>query len=165
MPDLARSADDCALGHSRPGRSQRLSGRDRACLQGCLPDAVSAHRRLHSAAAALARSAQPAVEAERNWPPSGRDHEDHGAELMPSLARRAVSECLGTAFLLAAVVGSGIMAAKLAGGNNAIALLCNTLPTSAILVVLILIFGPLSGAHFNPAVSLAFALQGALPWR
>jgi len=83
---------------------------------------------------------------------------------MPSLARRAVSECLGTAFLLAAVVGSGIMAAKLAGGNNAIALLCNTLPTGAILVVLILIFGPLSGAHFNPAVSLAFALRGGLPW-
>ncbi len=84
---------------------------------------------------------------------------------MPPLAQRAVSECLGTAFLLAAVVGSGIMAAKLAGGNNAIALLCNTLPTGAILVVLILIFGPLSGAHFNPAVSLAFALRGALPWR
>jgi glycerol uptake facilitator-like aquaporin len=83
---------------------------------------------------------------------------------MPSLAQRAVSECLGTAFLLSAVVGSGIMAAKLAGGNNAIALLCNTLPTGAILVVLILIFGPLSGAHFNPAVSLAFALRGALPW-
>jgi glycerol uptake facilitator-like aquaporin len=83
---------------------------------------------------------------------------------MPSLAQRIVSECLGTAFLLAAVVGSGIMAAKLAGGNDAIALLCNTLPTGAILVVLILIFGPLSGAHFNPAVSLAFALRGALPW-
>ncbi len=84
---------------------------------------------------------------------------------MPSLAQRAVSECLGTAFLLTAVVGSGIMAAKLAGGNTAIALLCNTLPTGAILVVLILIFGPLSGAHFNPAVSLAFALQRVLPWR
>ncbi len=83
---------------------------------------------------------------------------------MPSLAQRAISEGLGTAFLLAAVVGSGIMAAKLAGGNNAIALLCNTLPTGAILVVLILIFGPLSGAHFNPAVSLAFVLRGALPW-
>jgi glycerol uptake facilitator-like aquaporin len=83
---------------------------------------------------------------------------------MPSLAQRAVSECLGTAFLLAAVVGSGIMAAKLAGGNTALALLCNTLPTGAILVVLILIFGPLSGAHFNPAVSLAFALRGELPW-
>jgi glycerol uptake facilitator-like aquaporin len=83
---------------------------------------------------------------------------------MPSLARRSLAEGLGTAFLLAAVVGSGIMAAKLAGGNGALALLCNTLPTSAILTVLILIFGPLSGAHFNPAVSLAFAVRGELPW-
>jgi glycerol uptake facilitator-like aquaporin len=83
---------------------------------------------------------------------------------MPSLAQRAFSEWLGTAFLLAAVVGSGIMAQKLAGGNGALALLCNTLPTGAILVVLILIFGPLSGAHFNPAVSIAFALRRELPW-
>jgi glycerol uptake facilitator-like aquaporin len=83
---------------------------------------------------------------------------------MPSLAQRSLAEALGTAFLLAAVVGSGIMAAKLAGGNGAIALLCNTLPTGAILTVLILIFGPLSGAHFNPAVSLAFAVRGELPW-
>src|SRR5580704_19138781 len=83
---------------------------------------------------------------------------------MASLAQRTFSEWLGTAFLLAAVVGSGIMAAKLAGGNGAIALLCNTLPTGAILVVLILIFGPLSGAHLNPAVSLAFALRRELPW-
>lgn len=85
--------------------------------------------------------------------------------MMSSLARRAASECLGTAFLLATVVGSGIMAAKLAGGNDALALLCNTLPTGAILVVLIVILGPVSGAHFNPAVSLAFALERALPWR
>src|SRR5580704_9478675 len=83
---------------------------------------------------------------------------------MASLAQRTFSEWLGTAFLLAAVVGSGIMAQKLAGGNGAIALLCNTLPTGAILTVLILIFGPLSGAHFNPAVSLAFAVRGELPW-
>jgi glycerol uptake facilitator-like aquaporin len=83
---------------------------------------------------------------------------------MPSLAQRAFSEWLGTAFLLAAIVGSGIMAQKLAGGNGALALLCNTLPTGAILVVLILTFGPLSGAHFNPAVSLGFALRGELPW-
>ena len=68
------------------------------------------------------------------------------------------AEALGTAFLLAAVVGSGIMAQKLSGGNVALALLGNTLPTGAMLVVLILIFGPVSGAHFNPAVSLAFAL-------
>src|ERR1700760_1883541 len=81
-----------------------------------------------------------------------------------SLARRLVAEWLGTAFLLAAVVGSGIMAQKLAGGNGALALLCNTIPTGAILVVLILTFGPLSGAHFNPAVSVAFALRGELPW-
>jgi glycerol uptake facilitator-like aquaporin len=83
---------------------------------------------------------------------------------MPTLARRLVCEGLGTAFLLAAVVGSGIMAQKLSGGNDALALLGNTLPTGAILVVLILIFGPLSGAHFNPAVSIAFALRRELAW-
>jgi len=83
---------------------------------------------------------------------------------MPSLARRIFSEWLGTAFLLAAVVGSGIMAERLAGGNVALALLCNTIPTGAILVVLILVFGPLSGAHFNPAVSIAFAMRRELPW-
>jgi glycerol uptake facilitator-like aquaporin len=84
---------------------------------------------------------------------------------MPSPARRIVAEWLGTAFLLAAVVGSGIMAQKLSGGNAALALLCNTIPTGAILVVLILIFGPVSGAHFNPAVTLALAYRGELPWR
>jgi glycerol uptake facilitator-like aquaporin len=81
---------------------------------------------------------------------------------MPSLAQRAFAECLGTAFLLATVVGSGVMAAKLAGGNGALALLCNTLPTGAMLVVLILTFGPISGAHFNPAVSMALALRREL---
>jgi glycerol uptake facilitator-like aquaporin len=79
--------------------------------------------------------------------------------------KRIVAEFLGTAFLLAAVVGSGIMAAKLAGGNGAIALLCNTLPTGAILAVLILTFSPVSGAHFNPAVSIAMALRRKMPWR
>jgi ABC-type proline/glycine betaine transport system permease subunit len=78
------------------------------------------------------------------------------------LWRRLLAEGLGTAFLLATVVGSGIMGTKLAGGNIAIALLGNTLPTGAILVVLILIFGPVSGAHMNPAVSLAFALRREL---
>jgi glycerol uptake facilitator-like aquaporin len=83
---------------------------------------------------------------------------------MPSLAQRAASEFLGTALLLAAVVGSGIMAQRLSGGNVALALLCNTIATGAILAVLILMFGAVSGAHFNPAVSLAFALRGKLPW-
>lgn len=81
---------------------------------------------------------------------------------MSSLARRAVAECLGTAFLLAGLVGSGIMAAKLSGGNGALALLCNTLPTGAILTVLIVTFGPVSGAHFNPAVSIAMAMRHEL---
>jgi glycerol uptake facilitator-like aquaporin len=83
---------------------------------------------------------------------------------MPTLARRVFSEALGTAFLLAAVVGSGIMAQRLAGGNVALALLCNTLATGAMLAVLILIFASTSGAHFNPAVSLAFALRGEIAW-
>ena len=81
------------------------------------------------------------------------------------MVRRAVAEALGTAFLLAAVVGSGIMGERLAGGNVAIALLANTLATGAMLVTLILTFGPISGAHFNPAVTLADASQGGLAWR
>ena len=81
---------------------------------------------------------------------------------MASLGKRAFCEALGTALLLAAVVGSGIMAQRLAGGNVALALLGNTLPTGAMLVVLILIFGPLSGAHLNPAVSVALAMRHEL---
>ncbi len=76
-----------------------------------------------------------------------------------SLARRLAAECLGTGLLVATVVGSGIMGERLAGGNVALALLGNTLPTGAILVVLITILAPISGAHFNPAVSLVFALK------
>lgn len=76
-----------------------------------------------------------------------------------SPARRLLAEVLGTALLLAVVIGSGIMGERLAGGNVAIALLCNTLATGAGLVVLITILGPVSGAHFNPAVTLAFALR------
>lgn len=78
-------------------------------------------------------------------------------------SRRLVAEALGTALLLATVVGSGIMAEQLAGGNVALALLGNTFPTGAILVVLITMLGPVSGAHFNPAVTLVFALRGELP--
>ena len=84
---------------------------------------------------------------------------------MGSLKRRVVGEAVGTAMLLATVVGSGIMGERLANGNVAIALLANTLATGAALVALILTFGPISGAHFNPAVTLADASQGGLPWR
>lgn len=80
------------------------------------------------------------------------------------LRARLVSEFLGTAFLLAAVVGSGIMGEQLAGGNVAIALLANSIATGCALVVLILAFGPISGAHFNPAVTLADAMQGGVRW-
>jgi glycerol uptake facilitator-like aquaporin len=80
------------------------------------------------------------------------------------LKRRLLAEGLGTALLVAVVVGSGIMGERLADGNDAIALLGNTLATGAALVVLILVFGPISGAHFNPVVSLSFALQGQLRW-
>jgi glycerol uptake facilitator-like aquaporin len=82
---------------------------------------------------------------------------------VPSLPQKLGAECLGTAFLLATVVGSGIMAERLADGNVALALLCNTLPTGAILFVLITKFAPISGAHFNPAVTAAFWLRGHLP--
>lgn len=80
------------------------------------------------------------------------------------MSRRLLAEGLGTAILVATVVGSGIMAERLAGGNQAIALLGNTIPTGAILVVIITILGPVSGAHFNPAVSLVFATRGDMPW-
>lgn len=79
------------------------------------------------------------------------------------LTRALVAEALGTALLLTVVVGSGIMGAKLSGGNDALALLGNTLSTGAALVVLITLFGPISGAHFNPAVTLVMALRKDLP--
>jgi glycerol uptake facilitator-like aquaporin len=85
--------------------------------------------------------------------------------VQPDLARRATAEAFGTALLLAAVVGSGIMGERLAGGNVAVALLANTLATGAALVALILTFGAISGAHFNPAVTLADATQGGISWR
>jgi glycerol uptake facilitator-like aquaporin len=82
-----------------------------------------------------------------------------------TLARRVTAEAIGTAFLLASVIGSGIMGERLAGGNIAVALLANTIATGAALVALILTFGPISGAHFNPAVTLADAFQCGIEWR
>jgi glycerol uptake facilitator-like aquaporin len=81
-----------------------------------------------------------------------------------NLRARVVAEFVGTAFLVAAVVGSGIMAERLSGGNIALALLANTIATGAALVALILTFGPISGAHFNPVVSIADAIEGGLAW-
>ena len=80
------------------------------------------------------------------------------------MIRKATSEAVGTAFLLATVVGSGIMGERLSGGNVAIALLANTIATGAGLVALILTFGPISGAHFNPVVTIADAWEGNRPW-
>ena len=103
-----------------------------------------------------------------------RNVEVHGASADASLeppreafgaGRRLLAEALGTAWLLATVVGSGIMAERLSLGNNGVALLANSLATGGSLFVLITIFGPLSGAHFNPAVSLAFAIRRELAWR
>jgi len=84
---------------------------------------------------------------------------------MKSAGPEIAAEFLGTALLVATVVGSGIMAERLAGGNVALALLCNTLPTGAILFVLITMFGPISGAHFNPVVTGVFWCQGEIPGR
>jgi glycerol uptake facilitator-like aquaporin len=83
---------------------------------------------------------------------------------MPHLKHRLLGESLGTALLLAIVIGSGIMAERLSGGNVAVALLANTLATVFGLFILIEVFGPVSGAHFNPAVSLVMSLRGELPW-
>src|ERR1700736_1016220 len=95
--------------------------------------------------------------------PAKFNNEGHAMQL--SLARRTVAEGIGTAMLLAAVVGSGIMGERLAGGNVAIALLANTIATGAALVALILAFGPISGAHLNPVVTLADAMEGGIAWR
>ncbi len=145
---LAWPADDGALGNSRPAET-RARGANRAGLRRRLPDAQSTDRHIQAlrlprstglrCRAAARHRAQP-----RRQPPRPR----------PSDGRRSAAprrrRIVGTAFLLAAVVGSGIMAERLAGGNGAIALLCNTLPTGAMLTVLILMFGPLSGRAFQP---------------
>lgn len=95
---------------------------------------------------------------------AGRLAPDAGAARRKHV-RALVSEAIGTAMLLAAVVGSGIMGERLSGGNVAVALLANTLATGAVLVALIMAFGPWSGAHFNPVVTMGTAMRGGMPWR
>src|SRR5262249_19597184 len=107
----------------------------------------------HRSASPRNRSRRPRIAAHR------------ASAMSADLRRRAVAEALGTALLLAVVIGSGIMGEKLAGGNAAIALLANTLATGSGLVVLILMLGSISGAHFNPVVTLADAAQGGVSWR
>ena len=87
------------------------------------------------------------------------------SEAPAPLGRRLVAEGIGSFFLFAGVIGSGVMAEALSGGNVAVALLANTIATGAILYVLITAFGPVSGAHFNPAVSMIFALRREIGWR
>lgn len=99
-------------------------------------------------------------------PDDGMHAEGYFGSLMNStIGRRAGAEAIGTALLLAAVVGSGIMAERLSGGNVGLALLANAIATGAALAALILTFGPISGAHFNPAVTIAMAAGGEVPWR
>src|SRR5687768_16562693 len=97
--------------------------------------------------------------------PGVGDRDAKATAMTADIGRRLTAEAVGTAMLLAAVVGSGIMAERLAGGNAAIALLANTIATGAALVALILTFGSISGAHFNPEVTMADASQGGVPWR
>src|SRR5207237_1998464 len=149
---MARATDQCSLGRRGPflvSRNRR-SKASRICT-GC-QYTQAPHRALHQLATRKARS-----------PEARKDRQEHRQAM--TLARRLAAEALGTAFLLAVVVGSGIMGERLAAGNVAIALLANSIATGCGLWVLITIFGPISGAHFNPAVTLAFATAGEFDWR
>src|SRR5580698_2813780 len=152
---MARPADDGALGRARSRRGPGHASRNRGRLPRGIFDAAAAYRAVRQSAGAQPRPHVAQEEAGRDRP----DVRRQGAGLMPGIGRRLVAEALGTAFLLAAVVGSGIMGERLADGNAAIALLANSLATGAALVVLISILGPISGAHFNPAVTLFLALR------
>ena len=158
VPGLAGPADDRALGcpRSRGGRRQR--SRSGGGLRRYVPDAAQPNQPVHRPAIRRDRCAQPAAPADRHragWRWSSEP---------PSLLQRLSAEGLGSFFLFATVVGSGIMAERLAGGNLAVALLGNTVATAAILYVLITMLGPISGAHFNPAVSLVMRLRGDGSW-
>src|SRR4029079_10861921 len=124
-----------------------------------IPLAGQSHQDFRQSAVPKTRSPHAHECSARDW-----RVQSGAASMTYDLPRRAVAEALGTAFLLAAVVGSGIMGERLAGGNVAIALLPNTIATGATLVALILTFGSISGAHFNPAVTVADSFHGGMPW-
>src|SRR4029077_219167 len=138
------------------------------CLRRRVPDAQQSHLHLRQPAVPFARHARAPKAAGFHRQDQGRGSIAGDRRRMrepPSpLTRRLVAGALGTAILVATVVGSGIMAERLAGGNQGIALLGNTIPTGAILIVIITILGPISGAHFNPAITLVFACRGEFQW-
>ena len=154
MSSLAGAADDSALGSSRSRGGRRTPEQ----IERAYRDAFMILDRRISLLLCLPLASLDKLaiqkEVDRDRPP-----------MRSNLGARIAAEFLGTAFLVAAVVGSGIMAERLAGGNVALALLANTIATGAVLVALLLAFGPISGAHLNPVVSLAEAVEGGISWR
>src|ERR1700751_4475981 len=154
MPSVAGPANDGALGNSRPRKRGRGPSDAGARVSRCFCDARPPHRIVPEFAAGKSRQAGDQAGNRSDRP-----------KMKASLGQRLTAEFLGTGFLVATVIGSGIMGERLAGGNVGLAPLGTTLPTGGILVVLILALGPISGAHFNPAVSLVMSLRRDHPWR
>src|ERR1700692_1990601 len=151
---MARTPYDGALGHTRSGGGARHGG---ASGKGVPRHVLPAGAKNHSVPQFATRYS--------GWTRGKKRNRQHRTTMNFDIRARAAAEFLGTAFLLATVVGSGIMGERLAGGNVAVALLANTLATGAGPVALILTFGPIAGAHFTPVVTVSDATQGGLPWR
>src|SRR2546428_1681208 len=171
--DRRSGAAPAAQLHGRPagGRGMRLpsgpAARAGAADREPSPEGADRGRAIGARAPGHLDVLSPRARA-RGGAPTGAGapvRETGGEEVRMTLGRRLTAEGIGTALLLAAVVGSGIMGERLAGGNVALALLANTLATGAALVALLLTFGPVSGAHLNPAVTLVDACTGGLLWR
>ncbi len=145
-----------------PSRVEGTEAEKGLCVCGGAPAFAPPDRASHQPSHRIHRAARPATQDRRDRP-----HDRYAGDGFVSarLSQKIVAEALGTGLLVAAVVGSGIMAARLSGGNDALALLCNTLATGAILVVLIIVFSGISGAHFNPAVSAVFWLRNEMTGR
>ena len=161
LSGLAGPTDKCALGAAGPVAGGRQRSGTTSCLCRHAPHAQSAHQHLRKLAVGIPRQTVSQATARRDRSGHAGHVARKGLTLMAthSTGRRLGAEFLGTAFLLATVIGSGIMGERLSGGNVALALLGNTIPTGAILVVLITMLGPISGAHFNPAVTGVFWLR------
>ncbi len=142
-----------------PVRRDRDGSRTPLRVRRCAPHALPAHQHFHEPAAGFARQTRLAEAPRRDWPEQAQRYSRRSRMTRASLKQKLAAEALGSGLLLAAIIGSGIMADRLSGGNAALALLCNTLSTAAALTVLITILGPISGAHLNPAITLAFATR------